>query len=262
MHGYSALLERRILGHTDLAVSLLGLGTVKLGRNIQVKYPAEFTLPDDKAAAQLLAVARDLGVNLIDTAPAYGTSESRLGKLLTGQRQDWVIATKVGEEFDGTASHFDFSPQHCVHSVERSLQRLDTDYLDLVLIHSDGEDEKILHEAGTLDALQDLKRRGLVRYSGISHKSAHGGYRALQLGPAAGVDVIMATLNSAHTEEQQLIADAGEQGVGVLVKKALASGHGNAADLHLVAASPGVSSIVVGTTNPEHLLANATLLSS
>ena len=85
----------RPLGSTGLRVSPLGLGTVKLGRNTGVKYPNQFALPSDGQARELLALARDLGINLIDTAPAYGTSETRLGPLLQGQRQDWVVCTKV-----------------------------------------------------------------------------------------------------------------------------------------------------------------------
>ncbi|HEU6454768.1 MAG TPA: aldo/keto reductase, partial [Roseateles sp.] len=96
----------RPLGSTGLTVSPLGLGTVKLGRDQGVKYPNGFQIPDDDAARMLLRQARELGINLIDTAPAYGRSEERLGPLLRGQRQDWVIVSKVGEEFaDGLSRH-------------------------------------------------------------------------------------------------------------------------------------------------------------
>ena len=99
----------RPLGSTGLLVSALGLGTVKLGRDQGVKYPNGFQIPGDDEARMLLKLARDMGINLIDTAPAYGRSEERLGPLLRGQRQDWVIVSKVGEEFaDGQSSH-DFS---------------------------------------------------------------------------------------------------------------------------------------------------------
>ena len=85
-----------------------------------VKYPERFTIPDDAAAARLIDKARELGINLIDTAPAYGCSESRLGQLLAGQRDSWVICSKVGEEFDNGESRFDFSPEHTLISVERA----------------------------------------------------------------------------------------------------------------------------------------------
>src|SRR5690606_6686077 len=134
----------RPLGDTGLLVSPLGLGTVKLGRDQGVKYPNGFSIPDDAAARALLAQARELGINLIDTAPAYGVSEERLGPLLRGSRQDWVIVSKVGEEFENGASRFDFSAAHTRFSVERSLRRLETDVIDLMLVHSDGNDLAIL----------------------------------------------------------------------------------------------------------------------
>jgi hypothetical protein len=112
----------RPLGSTGLLVSPLGLGTVKLGRDQGVKYPNGFTIPGDDEARLLLAQARELGINLIDTAPAYGRSEERLGPLLRGQRDEWVIVSKVGEEFDDGQSRFDFSAAHTRRSVERSLR--------------------------------------------------------------------------------------------------------------------------------------------
>jgi aryl-alcohol dehydrogenase-like predicted oxidoreductase len=140
-------MEFRPLGRTGMQVSLLGLGTIKLGRAEQVKYPQPFSIPDGAAARRLLACARELGINLIDTAPAYGDSEARLGELLAEKRQEWIVCTKVGEQFAAGRSTFDFSAPGARHSVERSLQQLRTDYLDVVLIHSDGRDRDILqHE--------------------------------------------------------------------------------------------------------------------
>src|SRR5690606_22101093 len=109
----------RQFGKTGMRVSALGLGTVKFGRKQAVKYPRSFELPDDRLTADLLSLARELGINLIDTAPAYGTSEERLGGLLKGQRPDWLICTKVGEEFDPATglSRFDFSPAHARRSI-------------------------------------------------------------------------------------------------------------------------------------------------
>lgn len=249
-------MEYRALGNTGMQVSVLGLGTVKLGRDQQVSYPRPFQIPDDASAAELLAAARDIGINLIDTAPAYGASETRLGALLAGQRSHWLICTKVGEEFDAGGSRFDFSPEHTKRSVERSLVRLGSDHLDVVLIHSDGNDLDILDRHGTLDVLLDLKQAGLVRAVGMSHKTIAGGRRALAL----GCDVIMATLNLDQREEAGLIGEAAALGRAVLVKKALAGGRKGAESLRFAAAQPGVSSLVVGTIDPAHLRANADAL--
>ncbi|MEE8077438.1 MAG: aldo/keto reductase [Pseudomonadales bacterium] len=251
-------MQSRKLGTTGIDVSVLGLGTVKLGRSENVRYPEPFEIPDDTAARELLAVAKSLGINLLDTAPAYGTSEERLGKLLVGQRHDWVICTKVGEIFSDGASTYDFTPEHVQHSVQRSLQRIHTDYLDVVLIHSDGRDLSILESCGTLEALNDLKSQGWIRAVGISHKSVSGAERAIDL----GCDVIMATLNLAEQEESVVIADAGAAGCGVLVKKAFSSGHGSIDSLSFAVGHAGVSAVVVGTINPEHLRDNAAALAA
>ena len=127
-------MELRELGTTGIRVSPLGLGTVKIGRDEQVKYPRGFVIPDDAAVRELLTLAGDLGINLVDTAPAYGNSEERLGQLLP-DKADWVVVTKVGEIFEHGQSRFDFSAAHTRLSVERSLRRLGRDYVDIVLVH-------------------------------------------------------------------------------------------------------------------------------
>ncbi len=249
----------RPLGSSELLVSPLGLGTVKLGRDQGVKYPNDFRIPDDAEARQLLALARDLGINLIDTAPAYGNSEARLGPLLRGQREHWVIVSKVGEEFDAGQSRFDFSPAHTRFSVERSLTRLQTDYLDLVLVHSDGNDVAILQDSGVYEALAELKREGKIRAFGLSGKTVEGGLLALEQG-----DCAMVTYNLDEQGELPVLDYAEAHGKGILVKKALASGHACLdpgsdpvrASFELIFAHPAVTSAIVGTINPEHLTHN------
>jgi aryl-alcohol dehydrogenase-like predicted oxidoreductase len=249
----------RPLGDTGLIVSPLGLGTVKLGRDQGVKYPNGFTIPDDAAARALLEQARELGINLIDTAPAYGVSEQRLGPLLRGQREDWVIVSKVGEEFDNGQSRFDFSPAHTRLSVERSLQRLETDRIELVLVHSDGNDVAILRDSGVYETLAELKREGKIRAFGLSGKTVEGGLLALERG-----DCAMVTYNLAERGEQAVLDYAATHGKGILIKKALASGHAVLAgedpvraSFELVFGHPGVTAAIVGTINPQHLAANA-----
>lgn len=246
----------RALGDTGLTVSALGLGTVKIGRDQGVKYPDAFTIPDDDAVRHLLARARDLGVNLIDTAPAYGRSEERLGQLLS-HRNHWVIVTKVGEEFEHGESRFDFTPEHTRASVERSLRRLNTDYLDVVLVHSDGNDLAVLRQ-GTLEVLDDLKREGKIRATGVSTKTVEGGLETLRR-----ADIAMVTYNLAHQDEKPVIDLAAERGKGILIKKAFASGHLPAdhpdpvqASLDRVLGTPGVGAVIAGTVNPHHLEEN------
>ncbi|MEP1471440.1 MAG: aldo/keto reductase [Halieaceae bacterium] len=248
----------RELGNTGISVSALGLGTVKLGRDQGVKYPGEFSIPDDAAARELLAKASDLGINLIDTAPAYGNSEQRLGELLAGQRQQWVICSKVGEEFEKGESRFDFSPEHTRMSVARSLQRLRCDHLDIVLIHSDGNDLEIIQQLGTLEALAELKQQGLIRAFGISTKSVAGGLAA-----AKTCDALMLTYNLAERDQEPVLAACQQSNTGVLIKKALASGHLAGeyddpvlASMALIFGNEACTSAIVGTINPDHLTAN------
>lgn len=245
----------RRLGVNGPWVSALGLGTVKIGRNQGVKYPAGFNLPDDREVVRLLSLARELGVNLLDTAPAYGASLERLGRLLPGPRQDWVIVSKTGEWFADGRSRFDFSYQGTLRGVEESLRLLRRDYLDAVLIHSDGDDTRILRHEGVTDALEHLKQQGKIRAHGLSGKTAEGGLLALER-----LDLVMVTCNLGYHEESPVMARAAERGKGVLIKKALDSGHAAVAgaepSLRHVYAQPGVSSIIVGTINPDHLREN------
>ncbi|WP_249678164.1 aldo/keto reductase [Pseudomonas abieticivorans] len=249
----------RPLGSTGLSVSPLGLGTVKLGRDQGVKYPSGFTIPDDAQARMLLDQARRLGINLIDTAPAYGVSEERLGPLLRGQRQEWVIVSKVGEEFDNGLSRFDFSAEHTRLSVERSLKRLETDFIDLVLVHSDGNDLQVLNDTGVYAALAQLKAEGKIRGYGFSGKTVAGGLQALAQG-----DCAMVTYNLNEQGEKPVLDYAAEHGKAILVKKALASGHAILqpgtdpvrASFELLFEHPGVASAIVGTINPLHLAHN------
>lgn len=250
---------QRPLGSTGLMVSPLGLGTVKFGRDQGVKYPNGFTIPDDQQAAALLRQAQGLGINLLDTAPAYGHSETRLGPLLRGQRDQWIIVSKVGEEFENNQSRFDFSAAHTRFSVERSLQRLETDCIDLVMVHSDGNDLHILEHTGVYETLARLKQEGKIRAYGFSGKTVAGGLKALESG-----DCAMVTYNLNEQAERPVIEYAASHGKGILIKKALASGHACQqpgidpvqASFEALFMQPGVTAAIVGTINPVHLAHN------
>ncbi len=239
-----------------MRVSLLALGCVKFGRIDGLKYPTAFERPDDEALSTLFKRALDLGINLFDTAPAYGDSETRLGRLLSLTRTPLIIATKVGESFDSGVSRHDFSASHTRMSVERSLRRLQREQLDLVCIHSDGNDVANIEQQEVLHTLVDLKQAGLIRAIGLSGKSPEGIFAAAR----AALDVVMATVHPGYDAELPAIAAAHAAGLGVLVKKAMRSGHAPPSALREAAGIPGVSSIVTGTLNPEHLAANVAML--
>ncbi len=249
-------MDKKQLGNTDIAISPLGLGTVKFGRNQGVKYPEEFEIPDEAFLAELLWLAKDMGINMLDTAPAYGASEERLGRLLKGQREDWVIVGKAGEEFKDGESFYNFTPAHFEMSLERSLKRLNTDYIDVFLLHSDGHDVKNLSDE-IIKTMQGFKERGMVRAIGASTNTAEGGLVAF-----LEMDVVMASYNPTYTDEKPVLDYAAAHNKGVILKKALSSGHNsNIEDAFEFAFShPGTSGIIVGTINPEHLRQNVAAL--
>lgn len=253
------MLQQRMLGKTDLSIAPLALGTVKLGRNLGVKYPNFFQIPDEQEAKNLLVLARELNINLLDTAPAYGNSESRLGKLLKGQRLDWVIATKVGEEFNNGVASFNFSKQHITASIYRSLQRLQTDYLDIVLVHSDGNDVNIINNFEVFSVLAELKTKGVIRAYGMSSKTVEGGKLTIE-----HADLAMVSYNPIAQEMQPVLDLAKQLNKGILIKKALASGHLELLPgkdpvsncMQFIFSHSAVSSVVVGSITPAHLRQN------
>jgi len=251
-------MEKIELGNTDLKISRLGLGTVKFGRNQGVKYPKGFDLPDENFLHDFLNTAKSLGINTLDTAPSYGTSEKRLGRLLKGQREDWVIIGKVGEEFENRESSYHFTPDHFEMSLERSLKRLDTDYIDVLLIHSDGTDMDILTNDSLIKTMHKFKEQNMVKAIGASTKTAQGGIKTLEL-----MDICMATYTQDYTEEQAVLNYAEKHHKGVILKKLLSSGHNtNIEDaMRFSFGHKGVSSAIIGTINPDHLKQNAEAIS-
>ena len=245
-------MELRKLGDTGIQVSPLGLGTVKIGRNEQVKYPSGFTIPDDAAVRDLFSLAWELGINTLDTAPAYGNSEERLGQLLPN-RHDWVIVGKVGEIFENGESRFDFSASYTRQSVEQSLRRLRRDVIDVVLVHSHGDDMGIIRNEAVCDTLLELKECGLIKAVGMSTKTVEGGLWCVE-----HMDVVMATYNLGYQDELPVLQRAEALKKGVVIKKGLQSGHAQSPEeaLRYVFAQSGVSSVIVGTINPAHLREN------
>jgi L-galactose dehydrogenase len=153
------VMEYRKLGRTDLRVSLLGYGTSPLGDVYGATDPGE-----SKRAVHL---AIDRGINFFDVSPYYGSklAERRLGEALSGKREKVILATKVGRY---GLDEFDFSAKRITASIDESLQRLKTDYVDLLQAHDVefGDMRQILDE--TLPALREIQKAGKTRYIGIT----------------------------------------------------------------------------------------------
>ena len=150
-------MQYRQLGSSPLKVSALCLGTMMF---------ADQT--DEQVAASIVADARAQGVNFIDTADVYskGASESMVGRLLQGQRDDWVLATKLGNVMGDKPNEGYYSRAWMLREVETSLQRLQTDRIDILYLHRDRAD---LHLEEPLYALKHLIDSGKILYWGISN---------------------------------------------------------------------------------------------
>jgi len=257
-------LSRVEIGKTGVTVPPLGLGLFQIGRNKDTKYPQGYDLPSDKDVRRLFITASNAGVTLLDTAPAYGTSERRLGDIMwkelgwPGGRDRWVISTKVGERYEGCTkgSWWDFSPIAVCRDVERSLQKIGVDYLDIVMLHSDGKDKQRLRSAA-LPTLRAIQKRGDIRAVGASVKTLAGARFAIE----QEVDVLMIALNHTNRHMLPIVAEAKEAGVGLLIKKPLNSGllarSSRAVERNFeFLAEAGVFDVgaaVVGTRLPQHL---------
>ena len=145
------------LGKSNLKVSALCLGTMMFGDQT-----------DHAEAANIVAHAHDHGVNFIDTADVYtrGASEQMVGALIRPTRDDWVLATKLGNPMSGRANEGHYSRSWILRETETSLQRLQTDHIDVLYLHRDF-DGMDMPEA--LSALADLLRAGKIRYWGLSN---------------------------------------------------------------------------------------------
>jgi aryl-alcohol dehydrogenase-like predicted oxidoreductase len=150
-------MQYRRLGSSNLKVSALCLGTMMFGQQTSIE-----------EAGRIVDSARAHGINFIDTADVYnkGQSERDLGKLMAGQRHQWVLASKLGNPVDETVNHGHYSRRWLVEQTNAILGRLDTDYLDILYLHRDYHGEN-LEEA--VRALGDLISAGKIRSFGLSN---------------------------------------------------------------------------------------------
>ena len=137
-------------------------------------------------------------------------------------------------------------------SIERSLRRLRTDVLDIVFIHSNGDDLRILADTDAVSVLLEFKSRGLVRGIGLSGKTVEGARKSLEW-----ADVLMVEYHVNDTSHAEVIDEAARRSVGIVVKKGLASGRLPAEEaIGFVLKNRSVNSLVVGGLNIAHLQAN------
>lgn len=263
-------IELRDFGFTGIKVSAVGFGAGKIGGK-------ELS---DKKVNKLLNSVLDLGINLIDTARSYGEAEHRIGKFLKNRRSEFVLSTKVGYDVEGTD---DWTYDCIVKGVEKALRILQTDYIDIVHLHSCNKD--ILEKGEVTEALTKMAQEGKIKVPAYS-----GDNEALEYAVRSGsFAAIQSSVNVCDQKTINTILHQAKQGyMGVIAKRPLANfaWHENANltdpvvaeyknriyEMNIDYGMPleevmirfgvytyGVDSIITGSTNLEHLKANLKL---
>jgi aryl-alcohol dehydrogenase-like predicted oxidoreductase len=264
-------MQMRPLGSTGLTVSALGLGAMQVGS-------PELS---ESGAARLLNAALDLGINFVDTARAYGLAEERIGRHLAPRRSEFVLATKVGYGVPGVV---DWTYECVVRGVEQACQRMRTDWIDVVQLHSC--DVRALEQGGVVEALERCVADGKIRVAGYS-----GENEALDWALASGrIGTLQLSLNICDQRSMTRLPIAGSRGVGTIVKRPFAEWPWLRAEappdpaaaeyfhrfnvmfpvrppvdwpavaLRFAAFAPGVAVCLVGSTQAAHLATNARVL--
>lgn len=271
-------MERRPLGHTDMEAAVLGFGGAEIG----------FEAVSQKAATRLLNGALDAGLNVIDTAECYENSEELIGQAIGMRRQEYYLMTKCGHP-DGYETD-DWRPVSLLQSIERSLRRLRTTYVDVIQLHSCSEAE--LRKGRVIEALQRARERGYTRYIGYSGDS-HAARYAVECGQ---FDTLQISVSIADQEALELVLPlAREHGIGVIAKRPIANAawktkrkpadeyyqtywerlrkldydflRGDLTDavataLRFTLSVPGVHTAIVGTAKPGRFKENAAMLAA
>lgn len=209
----------RTLGTTGLRVSVVGVGTWQFGG----EWGRVYHQPEADA---IFDVARDCGINLVDTAECYGdhTSERLIGAAIAGDRRDWIVATKFGHQFHEPFRRSEArSADDCLRQLEDSLRALRTDYVDLLQYHS-WSDEQFFND-DVMAALNKAKDEGKVRFVGNSVGS-NTNVKQVQASRRRGIDAIQIIYNRLdRAPEDSCFPVCLEQKLGVLARVPLASGY-------------------------------------
>jgi aryl-alcohol dehydrogenase-like predicted oxidoreductase len=270
-------MDKRRLGKTDMRVSVLGFGGSEIG----------YERASAEIVTELLNGALDAGLNVIDTAECYYNSEELIGQAVGDRRNDFYLFTKCGHPH-GVESGANWSKHSILESVERSLQRLRTDRLDLLQLHSCSEAE--LRRGEVIDALQTAREKGYTSYVGYSGDS-HAAHFAVECG---AFDTLQTSINIADQEAiDSTVPLARKKEMGVIAKRPIANAawktghrpidsyhheywerlrklnfdflHGEmnrriSTALRFTLSVPGVHTAIVGTKKPERWRENARLL--
>ena len=209
-------MDYRPLGSSGLKVSPICLGTMQFGAQT-----------DEAEGARIVGSAREAGINFIDTAVSYakGAGEAMVGNLLASDRDWWVVATKVGSRTGPGPNEDGTSRRQIQASIERSLQRLRTDRIDLYYLHRDDESTPLEE---SLQAVGELIQSGKVLYFGLSNFSGWRLAEAVALAQEIGMPGPIAVQPYYHALNRQpevdLLPAAAHFGLGVVPYSPLARG--------------------------------------
>lgn len=208
----------RKFGNTDLLVSEIGFGAWAIGGPAKVgDLPIGWSNVDDDTSIEALKKSFDLGINFYDTADFYGFghSEELIGKVF-GNRTDVIIATKVGHRVENDQILLDYTKAHILKSCDESLKRLKRDYIDFYQLHS----AKLNHleDGQCIEAMEELKSQGKIRYWGISLNTFNPYPEAeflMQRNLASGFQVAFNIINQ---RALKLIETASHKGYGIIAR--------------------------------------------
>jgi aryl-alcohol dehydrogenase-like predicted oxidoreductase len=208
----------RRLGKTNINVSVVGVGTWQFGGEWGINYT-------QKEATAIIQRAKELEINLLDTAECYGdhTSERFVGEAIKGEREDWIVASKFGHKFHSNFKRTNiFDPQGVLLQLEDSLRALQTDYLDLYQFHS-GENALFFNdEIWTM--LNHQVELGKVRHLGLS-VSPNTNLTQVAKATDYGISTVQIVYNRLEREpEAEVLPSCQQQDLGVLARVPLASG--------------------------------------
>ena len=199
-------MDRRPFGTTGMQVSVLGFGGAEIG----------YENADQSTVDRMLGAALDAGINVIDTAECYVDSEEKIGRAVSHRRSDFFLFTKCGHS-DGFDAP-DWDPAMLARSIERSLQRLRTDRVDLVALHSCSAE--LIRRGDVVRVLQDAKAAGKTRFIGYSGDTTD----ALAAVESGVFDALQTSINLADQECIELtVPPARERGMGIIAKRPIAN---------------------------------------
>lgn len=211
-------MEYNIFGRTGMKVSDIGFGAWAIGGRGWGDGIC------DRDAVEALTVSWEKGVNLYDTCDAYGDghSEELIGEFLKGRRKEAVIVTKGGTNFRLPERSKNFSKEYLMMCLEESLKRLQTDYVDVYLLHV--PDAKLQDECGVFETLKEMKRSGRVRFAGLAMWGAGDTMHALERDTERVIDVLECPFNILNKSNLEVVKLAKERNIAVTTSQPLASG--------------------------------------